>query len=75
MPREIRLVILSLGLVLGGLLGMTPTGGTMPTGVAILFAALGIILVGSIITVIQRIVFVRGQAKRQPTPTTPSTNQ
>jgi CDP-diacylglycerol--glycerol-3-phosphate 3-phosphatidyltransferase len=62
MPREIRLVILSLGLVLGGLLGMTPTGGTMPTGVAILFAALGIILVGSIITVIQRIVFVRRQA-------------
>jgi hypothetical protein len=34
----------------------------MPTGVAILFAALGIILVGSIITVIQRIVFVRRQA-------------
>jgi CDP-diacylglycerol--glycerol-3-phosphate 3-phosphatidyltransferase len=62
MPREIRLVILSLGLVLGGLLGMTPTGGAMPTGVAILFAALGIILVGSIITVIQRIVFVRRQA-------------
>jgi CDP-diacylglycerol--glycerol-3-phosphate 3-phosphatidyltransferase len=62
MPREIRLVILSLGLVLGGLLGMTPTGGAMPTGVAILFVALGIILVGSIITVIQRIVFVRRQA-------------
>jgi CDP-diacylglycerol--glycerol-3-phosphate 3-phosphatidyltransferase len=66
MPREIRLVILSVGLVLGGLLGVTPTGGLMPTGAAILFAALGIILVGSIITVIQRIVFVRRQAHHEP---------
>jgi CDP-diacylglycerol--glycerol-3-phosphate 3-phosphatidyltransferase len=77
MPREVRLVILSIGLILAGVLGTEPTGsgGALPTGIAALFVALGIILVGSIITVIQRIVFVRGQAKRQPTPTTPSTNQ
>ena len=38
---------------------------------AALFAALGIILIGSVITVIQRIVFVRRQAK-QPSTTTPT---
>ena len=68
MPREIRLVILSLGLVLAGILGAEPTGGAMPAGITALFLALGIILVGSVITVIQRIVFVRRQAK-QTTPT------
>lgn len=72
MPREIRLVILSLGLVLAGLLGAAPTGGgALPTGIAALFLALGIILVGSIITVIQRIVFVRQQAKQSTTTTRP----
>ena len=72
MPREIRLVILSLGLVLAGLLGAAPTGGgALPTGIAALFLALGIILVGSIITVIQRIVFVRRQAKQSTTTTRP----
>jgi CDP-diacylglycerol--glycerol-3-phosphate 3-phosphatidyltransferase len=68
MPREIRLVILSLGLVLAGVLGAQPTGGAIPTGIAALFLALGIILVGSIITVIQRIVFVRRQAKQSNPP-------
>jgi CDP-diacylglycerol--glycerol-3-phosphate 3-phosphatidyltransferase len=67
MPREIRLVILSLGLVLAGILGAESTGGAMPTGIAALFLALGIILVGSVITVIQRIVFVRRQAKQSST--------
>ena len=67
MPREVRLVILSLGLVLAGILGAEPTGGAMPTGITALFLALGIILVGSIITVIQRIVFVRRQAKQTTT--------
>ena len=66
MPREIRLVVLSLGLVLAGILGATPTGGAMPPGLAVLYLALGIILVGSIITVIQRIVFVRRQASQSP---------
>jgi CDP-diacylglycerol--glycerol-3-phosphate 3-phosphatidyltransferase len=77
MPREVRLVILSLGLVLAGILGADmPTsdgsgagGGSIPTGIAALFLALGVILVGSIITVIQRTMFVRRQAK-QPHPTT-----
>jgi CDP-diacylglycerol--glycerol-3-phosphate 3-phosphatidyltransferase len=67
MPREIRLVILSLGLVLAGILGAEPTGGAMPVGITVLFLALGIILVGSVITVIQRIVFVRRQAKQTTT--------
>ena len=71
MPREIRLVILSLGLILAGILGAEPTGGAIPSGITALFAALGIILIGSVITVIQRIVFVRRQAK-QPSTTTPT---
>ena len=53
MPREIRLVIISIGIVL--------TGTTLGTS-AIEFA-LGVILVGSVITVIQRILFVRSQAR------------
>ena len=69
MPREIRLVILSLGLVLAGLLGADMTGGAIPTGIAALFLALGAITVGSILTVIQRIVFVRRQATPSPNPT------
>jgi hypothetical protein len=40
-------------------------GGVFPLGVDVLFLALGIILVGSVITVIQRIVFVRRQAQHQ----------
>ncbi len=74
MPREIRLVILSLGLILAGLLGTTPTaagegagGGAMAPGVLVLFIALGIIAIGATITVIQRILHVRAQAKRQST--------
>jgi len=69
MPREIRLVILSIGLIGAGILGTTMTGGAMPPGFALLFLALGIILIGSIITVIQRIVFVRREAKSTPTNT------
>jgi len=53
MPREVRLVIISIGIVL--------TGTTLGTS-AIEFA-LGVILVGSVITVIQRILFVRSQAR------------
>jgi len=52
MPREIRLVILSLGLILAGATG----------NLTILSVALGIIAVGATITVIQRIVHVRNQA-------------
>jgi len=53
MPREVRLVIISIGIVL--------TGTTLGTS-AIEFA-LGVILVGSVITVISRILFVRSQAR------------
>jgi CDP-diacylglycerol--glycerol-3-phosphate 3-phosphatidyltransferase len=78
MPREVRLVILSLGLILAGILGTTiqtegagAGGASIPPGIAALFVALGIILVGSIITVIQRIVFVRRQAHAGQDPTDP----
>src|SRR4029079_5520062 len=49
LPREIRLVILSLGLVIAG----------ATASLTILIAALAIIAIGSIITVIQRILHVR----------------
>jgi phosphatidylglycerophosphate synthase len=60
MPREIRLVILSLGLVL--------TGAT--ASFATLAIALAFIAVGSTITVIQRILHVRSQAKSATNPIT-----
>jgi CDP-diacylglycerol--glycerol-3-phosphate 3-phosphatidyltransferase len=63
MPREIRLIILSIGLIGAGLLGTASPGGAMVPGITLLFLTLGIILIGSILTVIQRIVFVRRQAK------------
>ena len=58
-PREIRLVILSIGLVVAGLAGVGPTasGGSL-----ILAATLGLIVILATITVIQRIIHVRGQA-------------
>jgi phosphatidylglycerophosphate synthase len=74
MPREVRLIVLSLGLILAGLLGMRPdnascptcAGGMgFPTGALALFVALGIITIGATITVIQRILHVRNQAIRQ----------
>ncbi len=74
MPREVRLVILSLGLVLAGLFGTVPDNSSCPTcagglafpiGAYALFLALGIITLGSTLTVIQRILHVRQQAKRQ----------
>jgi phosphatidylglycerophosphate synthase len=76
MPREVRLVILSLGLVLAGLLGTLPDtsscptcagGGSLTPGALALFLALGVIVLGSILTVVQRILHVRQQAKRQST--------
>lgn len=76
MTREVRLIILSAGLILGGLLGTEPFlvdgsggagGAAFPVGAYVIFLALGIITVGSIITVIQRILHVRQQAKHQST--------
>jgi CDP-diacylglycerol--glycerol-3-phosphate 3-phosphatidyltransferase len=67
MPREIRLVILCAGIVLGGLLGTAPTGtAAAPTGIVTIEIALAIIALGATITVLQRIVHVRGQAGQAP---------
>lgn len=58
MPREVRLVIISLGIVLTG----------TSIGISALEFALGVILVGAVITVIQRIIHVQGQAKSAANP-------
>ena len=55
MPREVRLVIISLGIVLTG----------TSIGISAIEFALGVILVGAVITVIQRILFVRNQDHQQ----------
>jgi phosphatidylglycerophosphate synthase len=54
MPREVRLIILSIGLIL-----------TDAPGIKGLEYALGLIVIGAVITVIQRILHVYRQAKRQ----------
>ena len=78
MPREVRLVVITIGLVIGGLIGSTVTvpdvgilsgGGTLPLGILILQVALAIIAVGATITVVQRILHVRRQARAQATRT------
>lgn len=76
MPREVRLVILSLGLILAP----SPIYEAVPAGTACagacdfpqggtLIVALTIIAVGATITTIQRILHVRNQAKQQTTQT------
>ena len=60
MPREVRLVIISLGIVLTG----------TSIGLSAIEFALGVVLVGAVITVIQRILHVRSQAKSAATPPT-----
>jgi phosphatidylglycerophosphate synthase len=83
MPREVRLVVLSLGLIIAGLAGgvgwypAAPSGEVriddpLRTGSIVLLLALGAIALGATITVIQRIVHVRRQAKQQTTITTAS---
>lgn len=76
MPREVRLVILSLGLVAAGMFGAYPGAGTpcgnlfcveSAVGIAPLFIALAIIAIGGLLTTIQRILHVRSQAKQQST--------
>ena len=85
MPREVRLVILTVGLVLGGLLGTTVTvppaggfqgvgGAALPFGIVTIEIALGIIAVGATITLIQRILHVRSQARQQASSNTTETN-
>lgn len=72
-PREVRLVILSIGLVAAGLLGGTGGGGSAGStppepwfsfrdGSGALALALGLIAILATITVIQRILHVRQQA-------------
>jgi CDP-diacylglycerol--glycerol-3-phosphate 3-phosphatidyltransferase len=67
MPREIRLVILCGGLILGGLLGTVPAIGAnpagTPTGILVIEGALAIIALGATITVIQRVLHTRAQAR------------
>lgn len=72
MPREVRLVLLSAGLIIAGIVGTSfessgagAGGAAIPPGIGVLFLTLGIILIGSTITTIQRILHVRAQAKRQ----------
>ena len=57
MPREVRLVVLSLGLVVTGITG----------SFLALLIALAVITIGSILTVIQRILHVRSQARAATT--------
>lgn len=67
MPREIRLVILCGGLVLGALLGTEAGPGAdpaaLPTGILVIYLALAIIALGATITVVQRVLHTRAQAK------------
>jgi phosphatidylglycerophosphate synthase len=76
MPREVRLIILSLGLILTGILGgvefvhtpLLPVFGPLDQGRGALTVALAAIAVGSTITVLQRILHVRNQAKSAAIP-------
>lgn len=75
MPREIRLVILTLGLAGAGLAGVAPAGllgestGPDPsrdtTGSLLLAGSLAIIAIGATITTVQRIVHTRAQARAE----------
>ena len=63
-PREIRIVILTLGLVLAGLLPTTTSdAAATPPNVIALELALGLIAVLATITTIQRILHVRAQSR------------
>ena len=74
-PREVRIVILTLGLLGAGLLGTDPFanatcqtcagGAAIPLGALALEAALGLITILSTITTIQRIVHVIQQDRQQ----------
>jgi hypothetical protein len=78
MPREIRLVILCGGLVLGGLVGtgISGAGGAaIPTGILVIEGALAIIAIGATITVIQRVLHTRAQARTAATGSTAATTE
>ena len=63
MPREVRLIVLSLGLTLGGALGVGPSGSE--PGSVVMEGAIALIAVLATVTVIQRILIVRRQADTQ----------
>ncbi|HSW41635.1 MAG TPA: CDP-alcohol phosphatidyltransferase family protein [Patescibacteria group bacterium] len=70
MTREIRLVILCGGLVLGGLLGTGVVtagegagGAAIPPGILVIYGALVIITLGATLTAIQRVLHTRAQAR------------
>jgi CDP-diacylglycerol--glycerol-3-phosphate 3-phosphatidyltransferase len=66
MPRELRLVVLTVGLVVAGILGVGPeaTGGSL-----VLALALGIIAALATVTVIQRVLHTRRMATERSTTT------
>lgn len=64
-PREVRIVILTIGLIGAGVFGTSATGADVPTGLVVLEAALGLIAILATITVIQRIVVTINQASKQ----------
>jgi phosphatidylinositol phosphate synthase len=71
MPREVRLIVLSVGLVLGGILGIGYPAGSGSdagplAGTVVLALALAAIALLATVTVIQRIVVVRRQAATTP---------
>lgn len=70
-PREVRIVILALGLVAAGILPSlpadldTPGARAYPLSALALEAALGLIVILGTVTVIQRILHTRAQARQQ----------
>ena len=65
-PREVRLVILTIGLVWAGLAGgVSPITAGWPVGTIPLAASLGLITVLGTITVIQRVIHVINQNRQQ----------
>jgi phosphatidylglycerophosphate synthase len=63
-PREVRVVVVVLGLVLTGLTG-TGFGAMRSSGTTALFGALGLITILATIATIQRILFVYRQSTKQ----------
>ncbi|HYN70137.1 MAG TPA: CDP-alcohol phosphatidyltransferase family protein [Candidatus Eisenbacteria bacterium] len=82
MPREVRLVILAVGLVAGGIIGTTietscatcAGGAALPMGILVIQYALGLIALGGTITVIQRVLHVRAQAAANKSANQPRSN-
>jgi phosphatidylglycerophosphate synthase len=76
MPREVRLVILTLSLIVGGWLPTTHGPDWQvegqPVGMVIINVALAVIALGATITTIQRILHVRNQARQQASSPQPS---